>query len=217
MQDVAKKINNKLKASGWYDQLRIFLESSDFLDILKELKKKVDEDNQRFCPGLGNAFEFLESIDYSKVKGIIFTDYICNRIEHATGIPFSLNEKIISMSPVAVYQSVDEKGKRGTHDVNNWVKEGVLVIPLALTTRIEGKAHFKLWEPFIMRIIEVINKKYSNVPWILMGSGTWKYEEDIISPHVRKVELRGMTISENQWSQWVNRILVEQGKPPINW
>lgn len=215
MQELVKKINNKLKDTGWYAQLRMFLESSDFLSIINELKKKVEEDKQRFCPSLSTSFAFLESIPFDDIKAIVFTDYVSNKLIEANGIPFSSND-VHSIIPITVYQSVDEKGKKNKRDSIDWVKQGVLIIPLGLTSRIEGRAHLKLWEPFIMRIIESVNRKYPKIPWVLMGSGTWKYEEDIISPHVRKMELKNYTI-DNQWSQWINTILIEQSKLPIKW
>jgi uracil DNA glycosylase len=219
MQEIVKKINEKLKESGWYDQLRIFLESSDFLDIVKELKKKVEEDNQRFCPALSSAFDFLEIVPVGKVRAVMFTDYLCNKLEYVTGVPFLLNMpgNPELNEPGALCKSVDKKRKGGTYIVKSWLDQGVLIVPLALTTRIDGKPHSKLWEPFIMRIIEVLNKKYPDIPWLFLGAGTWKYEEDIASPHVRKMQLKTVSISDTQWPQWANDILTAQGKPTINW
>lgn len=218
MQEIVQKINNDLKSSGWYEQLRIFLDSSDFSDIIKELKRKVDEDKQRFCPRIYSAFDFLKTIDYNKIKVVILTDYICNNIEQASGVPFSIKDAIYDRTPITLYHSTNPPDNRRTdHNSTEWVKEGVLIIPLSLTTRINGKPHQKLWAPFTMRIIETVNKKYTNVPWVLVGSDTWKYEDDIASPYVRKLELRGNNISDKQWSQWVNSILSDQGKSTINW
>jgi uracil DNA glycosylase len=90
------------------------------------------------------------------------------------------------------------------------------MLPLSLTSRIEGKAHKKLWEPFIMRMLETINKKHPNIPWVLLGSDTWKYEEDIDSSYIKKIELK-FPIQDNNWGTWVNSILSSYNKPIIEW
>lgn len=214
MQEIIKKINDKLKPSGWYEQLRIFLESSDFSGIIAELKKKVDEDKQRFCPALSKAFRFMEDLNFDKVRAVIFIDYACNRLDQADGVPLSSPEKnFYEKTPTYLFQSIN--GKHSLN-VNKWVQQGMLIVPLALTTRIEGKAHKKVWEPFLMRLIESVNKHHPKAPCLLIGSDTWKYEEDLVSPHIRRLELKN-PVDDREWHIWLNDILKSQGKPPITW
>lgn len=214
MQQIVDKINDKLRPSGWYDMLRIFLESSDFRDIIVELKRKVDEDKQRFCPGLNNAFRFLESIKPADIKSVMLIDYNCNVLEQADGIPLSTPDKYRERTPVHLFQSIIETQTK--FDVEAWVKQGMLIVPLSLTSKIEGKPHKKLWSPLIMRIIETVNKKNPKAPWLLIGSDTWKYEEDIVSPHIRQVELKN-PMTDRIWHIWTNDILKSQNKSPIIW
>jgi uracil DNA glycosylase len=214
MQEIIRKINEKLKPSGWYDQLRIFLESSDFSDIIEELKRKVDEDKQRFCPALNTAFRFLEDIKPDKIRAVMLIDYSCNRLDQADGVPLSTPEKFVERTPVYLFQSMHEIQHR--YDVNSWVKQGMLIIPQALTTRIEGRSHKKLWSPFIMRLIEAVNKKSPKAPWLLVGSDTWKYEEDIVSAHIRRFELKN-PVDDKGWHLWINEILRSQKRAEIIW
>lgn len=211
MQEIIKKINDKLKDSGWYDELRIFLESSDFSDIIGELKRKVEVDKQRFCPGLSSAFKFMELLPVSKIKAVILIDHISNRLDVANGIPLS-NPHADDSTLIYFLRSIDTK----LHDSKKWLEQGVLLLPLSLTCRIDGKAHKKLWIPFIMRMIETINKKHPNIPWMLIGNDTWKYEEDIVSDHIRKMELK-IPMKDTTWSQWVNEVLINQSKAVIKW
>lgn len=215
MQEIIKKINEKLKPSGWYDCLRIFLESSHFSDIIVELKRKVDEDKQRFCPALNTAFRFLEECPYDKVTAVMLIDYSCNRLEQADGIPLSVPEgRYPDPTPIPLFQTVHEHTAHC--DVNSWVHQGLLIVPLALTSRIEGRSHKKIWEPFIMRIIEAVNKRYPEAPWLLIGDDTHKYREDIASRHVRPIQLK-KPMEDKRWHEWVTIILKSQGKAPINW
>jgi hypothetical protein len=212
IEEIISKINEKLKPSGWYDQLRIFLESDDFSDIIEELRKKVEEDKQRFCPALNTAFRFLEAVPFDKVKTIILIDFISNKLEQSNGICLSIKKGDPDYTPYNIFRSINQD----YHDANKWAEQGVLILPLAITSRIEGKAHKKLWAPFILRIIEKINKQHSNVPWVFIGSDTWQYEEDVISTHIRKMELKN-PIEDKEWSSWVNTILLEQKQTPIKW
>jgi len=211
MQELVRKINDKLKLSGWYDELRIFLESSDFSDIIVELKKKVEIDRQRFCPGLNNAFRFLEAVQFNKIKLVILIDYSCNRLDQADGIPLSSLDAFYDRSPLSIFKSIDDNH----HNVSDWNKQGVLVMPLALTSRIDGKSHKKIWERMIIRIIEVVNKRHSKIPWLLIGADTWKYEDDIASPNQRQMEFKS-PMSDTQWPVWVNEKLKQIGKSPIS-
>jgi uracil DNA glycosylase len=214
MRDVVQKICKKLEPSGWYSALRIFLESSDFLDIIEELKRKVDVDKQRFCPALNIAFRFLEQVPVEKVKAVMLVDHIFNTLEEANGIPLrSGTNTYPDRTPLTLYRSIDDLHD---HDSSKWVEQGVLLIPLSITCRIDGKPHKKLWAPIVMRLIEVINRNYSDVPWVLLGSNTFKYEEDIVSPHLRKLELYH-PIQDRKWSQWINMLLKEQRKGEIKW
>jgi uracil DNA glycosylase len=212
MQEIVKKINSKLQDSNWYDELRIFLESSDFSDILIELKKKVEVDKQRFCPSISTAFRFMEQVPVDKIKTVLLIDYIPNKLEYATGMVLSNKVRQCDYVVSELLRTVGYK----IPNPEKWVEQGVLVVPLALTCRIEGKAHKKLWTPFIMRLIESINKKHPNIPWVLIGSDTWKYEEDIASEHVRKMEFK-MPFADKEWSQWINNIFLNQGKALITW
>lgn len=214
MNEIIKRINEKLIPSGWYNELRIFLESSDFSDIIVELKRKVDEDKQRFCPALNTAFRFLEECPFEKVKSVILIDYACNRLDQADGVALSTLDKFIDRPPTWLFQSIDES--KFFYDVNSWMKQGMLIVPLSLTSRIEGRSHRKIWSPLIMRVIESINKKHSKVPWVLVGSDTWQYEEDIVSPYIRRLELKN-PIDDRQWHQWVNEVLMGQKKAAITW
>lgn len=215
MQELVQDINEKFKPSGWYNQLHIFFESSDFSNIIAQLKKKVDEDKQRFCPSLGRAFRFMKEVSPEEVKVIMLIDYISNRLDQSDGVALSTGrprQDFMDLGPIPIFQSInDEK-----HNANNWVKQGVLILPLALTSRIGGKPHKKIWEPFIMRMIEAINTVNPYAPWLLMGSDTWKYEEDIKSPHTRRIELKN-PLDDREWHQWVNNVLNRQRKGSITW
>jgi len=212
MQEIVKKINEKLKSSGWYDELRIFLESSDFSDIIAELKKKVDVDKQRFCPGLGSAFRFLEEVPVNEIKAVLLVDYANNSIDYASGV--AISTKGLN-SDTLIAQFIRSGADKNTSP-DKWVQQGLLVIPLSLTSRIDGKAHKKLWTPLVMRLIETVNKKHPHIPWVLVGNETWKYEEDLISNHVRRMELK-VPIEDKEWSKWINSILISQKKTEINW
>ena len=213
MQEIIKKINERLKPTGWYDEMRIFLESSDFSSIIETLKKKVEVDKQRFCPGLGSAFRFLENIQYEKVKAVIVVEHTTNRLDQADGVPLSTLDEYYDSVPRTIFKSIDNVP---TYDVLKWLEQGVLLVPLSLTSRIDGKAHKKLWQPFLMRIIEVVNKKEKNIPWVLLGTDSWQYEDDIASPYIRKVEIK-KPMEDTNWASWINQVIGDHGRSPIKW
>ena len=216
MKELAQKISNKLVESGWQKQLWMFLQSSDFLDILEQLKYKVDIEKQRFCPSLKDAFSFLELCPIDKIKAIIIVDYVDNKIHKDNIVPLMFkyqeeNNKLVR----EVHRTLHDKKIKASRSID-WIQQGVLIIPLALTSRLDGKAHKKLWEPFIMRLIEVLNKKCFNVPWYLLGNDTFKYEEDILSTYIRKGDTR-LVFNDYEWFNWINSIIIKHKKEPIDW
>jgi uracil DNA glycosylase len=212
MQEIIRKINDKLKEGQWYDELRIFLESSDFSDIFVELKKKVDIDKQRFCPSLATAFRFMEDVPVNKIKAVLFIDYVPNKLEYSTGMVLSNKGRHCEYIISEFLRSSTIKSP----DPEKWVQQGLLVLPMSVTCRIDGKPHTKLWHPFVIRIIELINKTQPHVPWVLIGKDTWEYEENILSNHIRKTDFK-LPFKDREWTQWINSVLISQKKQPVIW
>lgn len=211
-KDISKRIGEKLVESGWYDKLHIYLGSSDFTGIIQQLIDKVEVEKQRFVPSMGNMCNFLEKTPYNTLKAVMLLEYVNNKLQFADGLPLHPDMKASNALLTAVYNSMDHY----TPNPEHMQRQGVLIIPLALTARMDGKPHKGLWQSFILRLIEAINKEYKDIPWILMGKECHQYAIDIKSPNIRKIVISRPMV-DNQWDSWTNEVIRSQGKEEVSW
>jgi len=227
IKEIVGKINKKLEKSGWYEKMRLYLISEEFSGIVEKLKKFVDEDKRRFTPQLSIAFKWMELCPVDKIKAVILVDYVCPFIGYTDGIPMSLpvehkeDGTVVKKTPSPIlkdiFVSLNQKGDyHHTSDLSHWCQQGVLIIPMAVTSEVDKKPMYKLWQPFLMRIIEAVNEHNPSVPWFLIGEKTFLYEDEIKSKYLRKA-ISWPKFEDVQWHEWINSILKSQKKKDIKW
>lgn len=71
VSDTKVKLIAKLQESGWGDVLRLFLNSTDFEQLIQKLYTEVSVYDRRFTPGLKHVFRAFEQCAWSKTKVVI--------------------------------------------------------------------------------------------------------------------------------------------------
>ena len=99
------------------------------------------------------------------------------------------------------------------YDLTRWCKQGVLMMPYSPTCKIDGKPHYNIWSDFRARIIEMINDRYKEIPVLLIGEKTHKYEDLIDSRYTLPVTVY-RECNHPDWYKIVNEWITGE---PIQW
>lgn len=229
MNEIRDKIVEGLKNSQWDKELSHYWESDRFLHTLTQLHQYTLE-KKRFTPGLKDAFRFLKECPFSTVKVVIFIDDNCNTLLNM-GIPFSQDfnkmpivefseglKRECKRSDVKTFlkKVIEREKKAFDYSLLEWCKQGVLIIPYALTTRVDGNPHYDLWSEFRARIVDTVNTSFPDIPWVLVNTRTIKMESYISSKNVITFKPFDYT-NQPDWSMLVNNILKAKKEKPIKW
>jgi uracil-DNA glycosylase len=114
-----------------------------------------------------------------------------------------------------------------THgNLSSWAKQGVLLLNTVLTVE-QGKAHSHKhlgWEEYTDKIISLINKRLTNVIFLLWGAHAQKKGKTIdtnkhyilTAPHPSPLSAHRGFLGCQHFSK-ANKFLIANGKEPIDW
>lgn len=214
---------------------------TDWRDILlkfdtKSLDKFLTEEKETFDgileiyppePLIFNTFKYFDFADTKVV--IIGQDPYINPGQ-AMGMSFSVPQgQPLPPSLRNIFQEIETdlgismKGRSG--DLTPWVKQGVLLLNAALTTR-QGKSnsHEKHWEKYTDKIIKYISDHGKDIVFVLWGNNA-KSKKSLIDLNKHHIVegVHPSPLSANRgffgsrpFSK-VNAILKKIGKKPIDW
>lgn len=190
-EEIAKKLSEMLKESGWHNVLKGFLVSEDFVTILRTLNQLVN-DNQRFTPPLKQVFRAFQECPLEHLRVVVVGQDPYPQLGVADGIAFSCgNTRKPEASLRYIQRAINATVYDGKADVDQmdpdlsrWSNQGVLMLNTALTTEI-GKIgkHYDIWQPFINYLIDMLNTRPEPLVWIFMGKKAQGYAELIYQEH----------------------------------
>jgi uracil-DNA glycosylase len=116
-------------------------------------------------------------------------------------------------------------------NLEDWAKEGVLLLNAALTVRKgEPKSHLKHWNPFTIEVIKILNRRsqelYNLPPPIFMLWGNFAHQYEILlSDEIPRIKIEHPAAAIYAKRQWrhnncfldTNAKLKELGVEPVNW
>jgi uracil-DNA glycosylase len=228
--EVRDKLAEQLKTTGWYDLLRGFIMSDDFLFIINELKEQVEE-GYRFTPSLKNLFRPFIECPFKDLKVVFINDTPYSTLGVADGLAFSskdseMREQELVMIHNAinktVYQSKDYKPSK---DLTGWANQGVLLLNASMTTKIDrANSHLKLWNPFITYVVDMLNTKSDCKASVLFGRNASHYSDLLENTEIFEVQGLWETryADEKEWDcndvfNKVNGVLKAHDLPVIVW
>jgi|LakMenEpi03Aug12_release.lakeMendotaPanAssembly.Ray.scaffolds.fasta_scaffold02505_19 uracil-DNA glycosylase len=181
IQDTKTKLIAKLQESGWGDVLKLFLNSTDFEQVIQKLYDEVTMD-RRFTPGLKYVFRAFEQCAWSKTKVVIigqdpyFTPGVADGIAFSCGITGKAQPSLKYMFNALGSHEQDP-------DLTRWANQGVLLLNSALTVQMNKPGtHYGIWKDFLIFVIDQIRAKKDDVLFVLLGKQAETFREYIESP-----------------------------------
>jgi uracil-DNA glycosylase len=231
LEEVKIKLYHKLKTSGWADVLKTFILSNDFDKILQELLRQ-SQDGKKFTPIVKYLFRAFEECPYDKTSVIILGQDPYPTPNVADGIAFSCsidnyvqpslrfihNEIQDTVYPNEVYNKVT--------DLKNWSNQGVLLINTAFTTTVNKVgSHYKLWEPFMSFLLDILQYDKPELIYAFLGKKAQEWSVSIPETNHKFLITHPASAAHNKLEKWdssdvfnkINTCLVRKGKQAIIW
>lgn len=200
----------------YYQKLRQFL--------ISEYKSKI------IYPGMYDIFNALKLTPYKEVKAVILGQDPYHQPGQAHGLCFSVQKPVPAPpSLVNIFKELqDDLGiEPPDHGcLENWAKNGVLLLNTALTVR-RGQPNShrgKGWEVFTDQVIQLLNDREDPMVFILWGANA-RAKERLITNN-RHLILTGAHPSPlgadrgfwgGHYFSRTNTFLQRLGKEPIDW
>ena len=211
----------------WKEVLQPIKES----DYFKNLWEKVTlQYNSTQCfPPKDEIFRAMELTEFDDVEVVIIGQDPYHNDGQANGLCFSVSENVTappSLKNIFIELKEDVGVERKNKDLQDWAKQGVLLLNATLTVQAhQPNSHKNLgWEVFTDFIIKEISDKKENVVFVLWGAFAQKKASLIDSnkhhilqsAHPSPFSVYRGFFGSKPFSK-INNYLLKKGKKPIVW
>lgn len=205
---------------------------------LQQIASILDDETQKFThpvPNKNDTFKAFELTPLNEVKVVIIGQdpypQINNGTPMAKGLSFSVDKDVaIPVSLNNIFKEIKmeypEWNRPDNGDLTKWTKQGVLLLNSCLTCRPgESGSHskYKLWLPFILKIIKEIEAVNPNCIYVMWGAQAQRMTE-YLGDKTIKLEAAhpsGFSASRGFFKcghfKSINDILIKNQKIPIEW
>lgn len=214
--------------NDWDAVIGAEFEKEYYLNLREFLKSEYR--SYEIYPSMYDIFNALKLTPYSDVKAVILGQDPYHEPGQAHGLSFSVREGTrLPPSLQNIYKELQSDigvapSQRG--DLTAWAKQGVLLMNTVLTVR-RGQANShkgKGWEIFTDEVIRKLNEHERPIAFILWGANARSKKALITNPqhgifesaHPSPLSAHNGFFGSRVFSR-VNRFLVENEIPPINW
>ena len=214
--------------NDWDEILKPIWESPGFHNFMNIIKEKYKE-NTCF-PEYNNIFNALKLTPYSKIKVVILGQDPYHGVGEAHGLSFSVQDGIKKPPSLKnIFKELhDDLGfdEPESGNLENWAKEGVLLLNSVLTVEKDKAASHKDlgWNLFTDHIIKLLNQKETPIVFILWGNFakskkvfiTNKKHLVLESVHPSPFSVYNGFFGSKPFSK-TNNFLIKTGQTPIDW
>lgn len=179
--DIKNKLIQKLKPSGWVQELKGFLYSSDFDKVIQLLYEDRKAD-KRFTPTLKQVFRAFEECPVDKLQVVMIGQDPYQQIGVADGLAFSCgNTGKPQPSLIKMFDALDPATATTANcDLTRWANQGVLLLNSAFTCRIDSSGnHYLIWHDFMAYLMEMLGTNYPDLIYVFIGTKAKEWEEFI--------------------------------------
>jgi len=227
---------SKYFEQGWYEVLKEYLESNEFLQIAKNIAK----DRKRYIiyPPQNSdlLFKVFRIVPYNEVKVIILGQDPYHGEDQYDGLAFSnstLNKAQPSLANILEEVENDIYDGFNLDRVSNlslygWAEQGILLTNTAHTV-IKGQpsSHLLYWKNFTLNVVEALNKR-DDIIWLLWGRHAQNFKQYIKNPTHKIIETSHpsplgcfkeapIPFVDSKCFSKTNQYLKELGKKQIIW
>jgi len=192
-------------------------------------KVKQEYATTKVFPPKSQIFRALEITPFDDIEVVILGQDPYHNDYQANGLCFSVSEQVTappSLKNIFIELKDDAGVVRTSKELDDWGKQGVLLLNATLTVRAHSpNSHKDIgWEKFTDFIIKEISDKKENVVFVLWGAFAQKKAE-LINPakhfilksaHPSPFSVHRGFFGSRPFSK-INEYLVSKGKKPISW
>ena len=213
---------------SWKDALAAEFGKPYFESLVRFLHKEKSDGRRIFPPG-SQIFRAFDLTPADQVKVVILGQDPYHGPGQAHGLSFSVPEGIPAPPSLKnIFKEIEsDMGVRmsGYPNLENWARQGVLLLNAVLTVRSgEAASHSKIgWEQFTDAVISYISDNCEGVVFMLWGNFARGKRELIDASRHCVLEAahpsplaRGAFFGCKHFSR-ANSWLIANGKSPINW
>ena len=214
----------------WSDVIGPEKEQDYFIHMMDFIAQERD-DGKIIYPPKEQVFNAFKATPFADVKVVILGQDPYHGPNQAHGLCFSVRPGIKPPpSLVNMYKELVNSIKgfeTPTHGyLQSWAEQGVLLLNTVLTVE-QGNAHSHAkigWERFTDKVIEALDQHGDDIVFLLWGGHAKKKGQNInkhrhyvlTAPHPSPLSAHRGFFGCNHFAK-TNDILVDDGKPPINW
>jgi len=204
------------------------IKNSEYFENLWN-KVKSEYSSATVFPPKGQIFRALELTPFDEVKVVIIGQDPYHNDNQANGLSFSVSEEVAappSLKNIFTELKSDLGIERQKKDLEDWAKQGVLLLNSSLTVRAHSpNSHKDIgWDRFTNFIIKEISEEKENVVFVLWGAFAQKKEElidfskhfIIKSAHPSPFSVHRGFYGSKPFSK-VNNYLKSKNIKPISW
>lgn len=208
--------------SGICKKWSLLLRTDSVYDILDKLKNNIN-----LTPKLENIFEFARLTEFDNIKIVIVGQDPYPKAGHAHGLAFSCLDQVPA-SLLNIYKCLHKHKLINimptTGNLENWARQGVLLVNTALTTEIGyANAHSKLWEKYTTELFKNLSE-IKPIVFMLWGNNAKKLKQ-YLSPksiilewtHPSPLAQSKQSFIECPHFVEANEIITKLGYDKINW
>ncbi len=211
----------------WTDILAPIKQTPYFEKLWNDVKSEYAAG--KVFPPKKQIFRALELTPFDEVKVVIIGQDPYHNDGQANGLSFSVSEQVTappSLKNIFTELKNDVGVERTQKELDDWAKQGVLMLNATLTVRAHTpNSHKDLgWERFTNFIISQISAQKKNVVFVLWGAFAQKKEElidaskhcIIKSAHPSPFSVHRGFYGSKPFSK-INTYLTQQKLEPISW
>jgi len=227
---------SQTKLGKWSQQIFSLPEIKEIMgDIDRDLRDDLKEygDKVRFLPAFDHIFRAFELSDWDQTRVVILgQDPYFSNVNEAMGLSFSVPDGVkIPPSLSNIFKEIkntyDDYEIPKSGNLENWAKQGVLLLNSSLTVRHKKKeCHMRIWKTLTDKIIQLISKnKEKPVVFMLWGNyskSKMKYIDARKHIVLKSVHPSPMAANRGGWFGNMhfgtsNIKLMETDQDPIDW
>jgi uracil-DNA glycosylase len=178
IQNLSQIIDQKFDDNDWTE----FLCHSSTEEILRKISTELNQQHREgyhIYPPMHKVFYAFELCEFKKLKVVIIGQDPYPQEGVATGLAFSVNTDKINSSLANIFKELKSCGYKIDIDTGNleqWAKQGVLLINTALTVQHGSPGtHSKIWAHFTEELMKFIAYQCNNLAIVMWGKHAQSY------------------------------------------